>query len=185
MQTLETPRLILRDFRLTDVDDLYAYAKDPSVGPAAGWKPHDNPQETLQILLGFIRDQDVWALQFKTTGRVVGSVGLHRDPFRRQDSSRMIGYVLSPVQWGQGLMPEAVRAVIRYAFDDLHMDLISIDHFPENDRSRRVIEKCGFTYEGRIRRCLRRHDGSLTDACVYSLMREEYEQIYRTDGGFQ
>ncbi len=57
-----------------------------------------------------------------------------------------IGYVLSKAYWGQGLMTEAVKEVIRFCKDECSLDALTIGHFVENERSRRVIEKCGFKF---------------------------------------
>ena len=59
---------------------------------------------------------------------------------------REIGYVLSKDYWGQGLMPEAVKAVISWCFESLHYDFLICCHFDWNVQSKRVIEKCGFRF---------------------------------------
>lgn len=64
----------------------------------------------------------------------------------RTSGAREIGYVLSKAYWGRGLMPEAVKAVIRYLFDTVQLDFILVGHFDWNRQSARVIEKCGFQY---------------------------------------
>ena len=86
----------------------------------------------------------------------------------------MLGYVLSPDYWGRGLMTEAARRMVSCAFEELGAALLTIQHFPFNSRSKRVIEKCGFTYEGRLRRCFLRYDGEWLDECCYSMTRDEY-----------
>ncbi len=175
MITLETRRLVLRAFREADAPDVYAYAKNPKVGPPAGWKPHASPEESLAIVRSFIREDEVWAIVDKATGHVVGSIGLHKDDKRGNARSRMIGYVLAEPYWGRGLAVEAARAVMRFAFDTLSMDVLGIIHFPFNARSRRVIEKCGFRYEGTIRRATPVYTGEVYDDCCYSITREEYD----------
>lgn len=172
---LETPRLLLRRFELADLEDFYEYASHPEVGPAAGWKPHENRQESEQILVDFIHGNEVWAIIWKETGKVIGSIGLHEDSHRSSSPDiKMLGYVLSPDYWGKGIMTEAARRVISYAFEECGMKLLSIQHFSFNQRSRRVIEKCGFTYEGTLRRCSLRFDGEWLDECCYSMTSEEY-----------
>ena len=147
---IETERLILRPFRDSDLADLYAYASHPDVGIHAGWNPHRSMEESKQILAMFIREKKVFALELKETGKVIGSLGLEEpnpDPVT-DGYGREIGYVLGKEYWGRGLMPEAVRAVIGYCFDVLHYDYLTCSHFLRNDRSRRVIEKIGFTFFG-------------------------------------
>ncbi len=174
MEVLETKRLILRDLRPQDIADFYAYAKDPAVGLPAGWKPHESLEESRAVLACLIREQELWALEDRETGRVIGSVGLHQDRRRQNGDVRMLGYVLAQGYWGRGLMPEAVQRVLAYGFERMELQLVSVCHYPFNGRSRRVIEKCGFVYEGTLRRAFRRFDGVVLDEICHSITREEY-----------
>lgn len=175
MQTLHTERLILRTFQMSDDRDLYAYASSPNVGPAAGWKPHTSLAESQHILRMFMESDEVWAMCSRADGRVIGSIGLHADRRRSEEiEARMMGFVLSEHYWGQGLMPEAAREVLRYAFETLLLPIVSIVHFPFNTKSRRVIEKCGFRYEGTLRHASRIYSGDVYDDVCYSMTREEY-----------
>ena len=146
---LTTPRLTLRPWRETDLRDFYEYAKVDGVGQMAGWVPHRSMEESGAILSAFIAGKKVFALEHQ--GKVIGSLGV--EPYREDNypeladlQGREIGYVLSKDYWGQGLMPEAVRAVIRWLFREEGLDFIICGHFVWNDRSRRVIEKSGFRY---------------------------------------
>ncbi len=146
---LTTERLTLRPWRETDLEDLFAYAKVDGVGQMAGWLPHKNRDESRAILAGFLEGKRTFALEHQ--GKVIGSLGIEqynedRYPQLNGLRGRQIGYVLSKDYWGRGLMPEAVRRVIRWLFDDRGLDFILVGHFERNGQSRRVIEKCGFTY---------------------------------------
>ena len=177
MKRLETPRLMLRDWTEDDAEDLYRYAADPEVGPAAGWKPHENVEESRKIAEMFIREGDVWALEEKASGRVIGSLGLHKDEKRPGvPGVKMVGYVLAKDSWGQGRMTEAVKEGMRYAFEEEGLRMLTVYHFPWNDRSRRVIEKCGFRKEGTLRESFVRFDGTLMDEVCYSLTVEEWKE---------
>ena len=177
MIKLETPRLILRGFTLDDVGDLYHYAKNPDVGPNAGWKMHESLEESEKIVKMFIEDNDVWAIVLKETGHVVGSIGLHEDGFRKFSNCREVGYVLSHDYWGQGLMVEAVKRVIKYAFEEAGITLLSVYHYPFNQRSKRVVEKCGFHYEGTLRSAAMIYNKTIYDKVCYSMTYEEYHQL--------
>jgi len=149
--SIETSRLILRPWQTTDLDDLYAYASEPGVGEMAGWNHHKSKTESQMILNSFIKHKKTFALVWKESGKVIGSLGLEEmdpDPEGSDKLGREIGYVLSKDYWGRGLMPEAVLAVIHYCFDVLGYDYLTCGHFLRNDRSRRVVEKCGFRYFG-------------------------------------
>lgn len=147
--TIKTQRLLLRPWLETDAEDFYEYARVDDVGQRAGWLPHKDITESKRILSHFIEGKHVFALEYQ--GRVIGSLGIEcynegHYPELSSFQGREIGYVLSRDYWGQGLMPEAVRAVINYLFDTVQLDFIIVGHFDWNSRSRRVIEKCGFRY---------------------------------------
>lgn len=146
---LVTPRLTLRPWRQTDVEDFYQYASVDGVGQMAGWMPHASREESQTILNLFMQGKHTFALEYQ--GKVIGSIGV--DEYDTEDcpewdelQGRQLGYVLAKPYWGQGLMPEAVKAVLDYLFDEQQLDFVSISHFEWNTQSRRVIEKCGFTY---------------------------------------
>lgn len=181
MKPIETERLLLRPWRLEDAADMYAYAKNPNVGPNAGWKPHESVEESKAILESWIHsdeEEDIWAIVPKETGRVCGSIGLHQDGRRPGvPNCRELGYVLGQEQWGKGYMTEAAKAVLRYGFAELGLELIAVRHYLHNQRSRRVIEKCGFHYEGTMRQYSRRYDGTLLDGCFYSMTAQEFQAL--------
>ena len=79
METVTTERLLLRPWRMEDAQDLYAYARDPEVGPNAGWRPHADVEESKKILAMFQEKGEVWAIEERSSGRVVGSLGLEED----------------------------------------------------------------------------------------------------------
>ncbi len=147
--TLHTPRLTLRPWRQEDLEDLYAYASDPEVGPMAGWQPHESLEKSKMILDRFVGDGRTFALEYR--GRVVGSLGIEgydeaRYPEFSELRVRELGFVLGRDCWGQGLMPEAANAVIRWLFEEMDLDLILCGHFLWNRQSLRVQEKCGFRH---------------------------------------
>ena len=146
---LKTKRVILRPWKQSDLEDLYAYASVDGVGQMAGWLPHSDREESQRILNRFIQNRKTFAVEHK--GCVIGSVGVEeynetRFPEFRGLQCREIGYVLSKEYWGQGLMPEAVNAVIAYLFETVGLDVIFCSHFLSNRQSERVQEKCGFSH---------------------------------------
>ena len=146
---LKTNRLLLRPWRETDLQDFYNYASVDGVGQMCGWTPHKDLAESKHILSHFIEGKREFALEYQ--GKVIGAVGAHayseeHYPELANLSGCEIGYVLSKDYWGHGLMPEAVKSVIRYLFDVVKLDFILVGHFDWNKQSARVIEKCGFQY---------------------------------------
>ena len=102
-------------------------------------------------------------------------MGRHRTELPGPDEE--LGYALSPQFWGRGLMSEAARELIRFGFEDLGLRTIWCNHYDGNERSRRVIEKCGFHYEGTMRQYSRRYDGTLLDGCFYSMTAQEFQAL--------
>ena len=146
---LTTDCLTLRPWRDSDLYDFYEYASVDGVGQMAGWNPHRNVEESKMILTHFIKGKHVFALEHQ--GKVIGSLGVEEyseENYPELDTlqGREIGYVLSKTYWGQGLMPEAVKAVIDWLFDEIQLDFIIVGHFDRNAQSKRVVEKCGFQY---------------------------------------
>ena len=153
---LETDRLILREWQLSDLDDFFEYCSVPGTGEAAGWPHHKNKEESLAIMTRFIQNKKTFALVYKENKKVIGSLGLEKYGNEEELSEffayqgREIGYVLSAAYWGRGLMTEAVKAVISYCFDELDLDFLLCGHYFKNHRSMRVQEKCGFVHYRRL-----------------------------------
>lgn len=105
----------------------------------------------------------------KESGKLIGSIGLVPDHKRINPNVLMLGYAMSPDYWGEGLMIEASKEVIRYGFEVLNLHRISCCCYPFNSRSRSVIKKCGFEYEGTLKDCELRYDGEILDIECYSL----------------
>ena len=147
---LETPRMTLRPFTVQDTGDVYAYARDPRVGPIAGWPAHQSYFESWDIVRTVFSQPGVFAMELRENHKVIGSVGFvggHPAGELSDCPDDEVGYALSAAYWGRGLVPEAVRAVLTYGFTELGLRRIWCAHYEGNWRSRRVIEKCGFQYQ--------------------------------------
>ena len=146
---LETKRLILRPWKESDAEDLFEFAKDPKIGPIAGWPPHKNIEESLEIIRNVLSDNLTFAVMLKEENRAVGCIGLkmgeETDLTNAEDEAE-IGYWIGAVYWGRGLIPEATREIIRYGFEDLHLKCLWCGYYDGNEKSHRVQEKCGFKY---------------------------------------
>ena len=171
-----TERLLLRPWRCEDLDDLYAYSHCDEVGPMAGWRPHATREEAEKALAKYVTHELHWALVWRENGRVIGAVKLNPDTNRGKFYAKAISFVLSPAYWGRGLMTEAVKAVIDYAFSEIGIDLLSAFHYAGNDRSRRVLEKCGFEYEITFKNMVTRYDGRVFDMVCYCILAEDYKK---------
>ncbi len=147
---METARLILRPWREEDAESLYEYAKDPRVGPIAGWPVHTSVEDSRKIIRTVLCAPETYAVCRKEDDRAIGSIGLmigEKSWLKLPETEAEIGYWIGVPCWGQGLIPEAVRELIRHAFVDLHLNSLWCGYFVGNDKSRRVQEKCGFVYQ--------------------------------------
>ncbi|MBO4834597.1 MAG: GNAT family N-acetyltransferase [Lachnospiraceae bacterium] len=147
---LETERLILRRFEESDAEDVFAYAKDPDVGPIAGWPPHQSVEESLDVIRNVLNGPEAYAICLKSDERAIGAIELklkERTDFTERKDECELGYWLGKPFWGQGIMPEAAREMLRYAFEDLGMRKVWCGYYDGNTKSRRVQEKVGFRYQ--------------------------------------
>lgn len=146
---LTTERLTLRPWKITDLDDFFEYASVEGVGEMAGWEAHKSKDISKAVLYDFIQNKKTFALVYEN--KVIGSIGIEfydegKFPEFENFKCREIGYVLSKDYWGIGLMPEAVKEVIKYLFENVCLDIIICGHFVWNKQSARVQEKCGFKF---------------------------------------
>ena len=142
---IETERLVLRPWREDDAADLYRFASDPEVGPAAGWAPHTSVEDSLEILRTILMNDHTWAITAAPSDEPLGSIGIFRGSQEGENGEYEIGYWMARPFWGRGYMPEAVKALMSLYFS-FGAPRIWCAHAVWNDKSRRVIEKCGFTY---------------------------------------
>ena len=146
---IETERLILRPWQDSDAEALYTYASDPAVGPPAGWPPHTSVENSREIIKGVLSERETYAICLKS-GKPVGSIGLRLNgstDMTDRDDECELGYWIGKPFWGQGLIPEAARELLRYAFEQLGMRAVWCGYYEGNDKSRRVQEKLGFVYQ--------------------------------------
>ena len=146
---IETERLILRPWQESDAEDLYTYAKDPEVGPPAGWPPHTSVENSREIINTVLSRSETYAVCLKD-GKPIGSVGLHLNgstDMTDRDDECELGYWIGKPFWGQGLIPEAARELLRYAFEKLGMCAVWCGYYEGNEKSRKVQTKLGFVYQ--------------------------------------
>ena len=146
---IETERLILRPWQEDDAEALYKYASDPDVGPPAGWPPHTSVENSRDIIRTVLSAMETYAVCLKD-GSPIGSIGLmlkgSTDMTDRDDECEL-GYWIGKPFWGQGMIPEAARAILCHAFEDLGMRAVWCGYYEGNVKSKRVQEKLGFLYQ--------------------------------------
>ena len=178
---LETERLILRPWEETDAEACYRYAKDPRVGPIAGWPAHTSIENSRQIIRDVLMAPETYAIVLKETGLPIGSIGLHRNDLAEEEDDAELGYWLGVPYWGQGLVPEAARKLLQHAFEELGLARVWCGYYDGNGRSARVQEKLGFTYQWTTENVPVPQMGETRRGHVNLLTREEWfemENIY-------
>ena len=148
---LTTERLILRRWEESDAEELYKYAKDPAVGPPAGWQPHKSIEESREIITKFLSGPEAYAVCLNEDGKPIGAIelmlkGSSVNTIEKGDECEL-GYWIGKPFWGRGLIPEASHRLLRRAFDDLGMNKVWCGYYDGNLKSKRVQDKCGFMYQ--------------------------------------
>lgn len=146
---IKTERLILRPWQEQDAEALYTYASNPEVGPPAGWPPHTSVDNSREIIKNVLSKPETYAVCLKD-GTPIGSIGLHLNgstDMTDRDDECELGYWIGKPYWGQGLIPEASRALMRYAFEELGMRAVWCGYYDGNEKSRKVQTKLGFVYQ--------------------------------------
>jgi len=136
---LETERLILRAWKITDLDDFFEYASINGVGEKAGWEHHKSKDESLEILKMFIDEKKVFAIVLKENRQDL-------DKNLENLLGKELGYVLSKDYWNNGIMTEAVSKVIEYCFKILKLNYLIATCFNYNIESKKVLEKLNFKF---------------------------------------
>ncbi|MCM0650265.1 GNAT family N-acetyltransferase [Clostridium swellfunianum] len=150
MNIFETNRLIIRCWELEDYRDMYELNSDEKVNPSAGCSVIKDIEKIKANLKLFISRNLSFAIVLKEENKVIGTIGMDEnapDEALKELKQRYIGYRLNSNYWGKGYATEAVQYFIRYLFENLDLDLIWSSHFDFNEKSKRVIEKCGFKYK--------------------------------------
>lgn len=175
-KTLETPRLILRPFVMDDAQAMYDnWASDPEVTRFLSWPAYQSIEDARWILDIWMKDYEKpdfyqWAIILKELSQPIGSISVVNSDDRVDMAE--IGYCIGRAWWRQGIMPEALAAVMDYLFDEVGMQRIEAGHDPNNPASGAVLRKCGMQYEGTLRRRIRSNQG-ITDVAWYSRLKEE------------
>ncbi len=174
--SLETDRLLLRPFRLSDADDVRKLAGAKQIAENTGTIPHPYEEGMAEEWISTHADQRQeglaihFAVCLKVAMQLIGALGvvIHKEHHRGE-----LGYWIGVPFWNNGYCTEAARAVIRFGFENLGLNRIHAIHFTRNPASGRVMEKIGMSFEGIHRQHMRRW-GKFVDVASYGLLRDEY-----------
>jgi ribosomal-protein-alanine N-acetyltransferase len=173
---LETSRLILRPFALTDAADVQRLAGAREVADTTLLIPHPYPDGAAeQFITGTHAELEkgenyVFAITLRTTRELCGSMGLK---VAAKHERGELGYWIGVPYWNRGYCTEAAHAVIRFAFKTLRLNSVNAHHFVRNAASGRVLKKLGMSYEGHLRQHIKKSD-HFEDLHCYSILRSEW-----------
>lgn len=179
---METGRLLLRPWREDDAAVLYRYACDPELGPRAGWPPHQNEEESLEVIRTFFRNDYTWAIVLKETGEPVGCICCYphgKSNIGIGENDAEAGYWVARPYWNRGICTEALQCLIGYCFREKGFHTLWSDFFVDNPASGRVMEKCGFLDTGRTNYCSHLLHGTDRPVRVMRLDRLYWEMLSR------
>lgn len=178
MPVLETERLRLRKLTMRDAADIYEYSRDPLVAKYVLWEAHRSIGESRTYLRYMLRKYRMnepasWGIELKSSGKIIGTIGYMW--IQTDNAAAEVGYSLARAHWGQGIMTEALKAVIEYGFHVLHLNRIEAIHEPANPASGAVMRKCGMQYEGHLRQKLY-NKGRFADVDMYAILRSDFRK---------
>ena len=178
---IETERLVLRELTSADVEWYLEHFSKPEIAHGSGYPPPADleaaKEEFDMYILGPWKEGSGlrWGITLKDSNELIGSCGFYKwekDPHRKAE----IGYDLSPAHWGEGIMREALQAIIRYGFEKMDLNRITLLVISYNDRSIRLAERLGFVKEGVMRESAF-FDGRFIDDVLYSLLRSDWDAL--------
>ncbi len=173
---LTTERLVLRPFRVSDAEAMFSgWANDPEVTKYLTWTPHESVDVTRQLLALWEEESkqpDIYHWAITLDGKLIGDIEIGK--IDRLETGN-VGYCMAKEYWDRGIMTEAFREVIRFAFEEVGLHRIEGMHAKHNVGSSRVMEKCGLKYEGMKRdgyRLLSTNEWE--DIVVRGILRSDY-----------
>jgi RimJ/RimL family protein N-acetyltransferase len=170
--TLQTARLVLRPFSLSDAFAVRTLAGQWEIADTTLTVPHPYPDGAAELWIaahstGYLAGtQATFAIEERDTHELAGAIGLH---IEQRHSLAELGYWIGLPFWGRGYATEAAAAIVAFGFDTLRLHRIQARHFVRNPASGRVMLKIGMSYEGTLRQAMRKWD-RFEDVAVYSIL---------------
>lgn len=181
--TLETERLLLRNYTESDLNDYFEYVGNNDVSSRIGFEAYQDKQAALERLIYEMQKPHQFAIVLKNINKVVGSIELmncKKDRYSTieiEDNAKEIGFMLSPAFWGQGIVPEACKRIIEFVFTNTDAPCIYVSHAKSNSQSARVQDKLGFKIIGEIDNYRTWIDGKSTSLVMRKMTRKDWQNI--------
>jgi ribosomal-protein-alanine N-acetyltransferase len=172
---LRTERLLFRELEPSDAKSLYAMRSDERVMRHIGRPRATSLQDAIDLIERIACDRAsnngmTWGMQLAGSNELIGTIGFYR--LKPEHFTGEVGYLLHPDHWGRGLMSEALDLVTNHGFGRIGFHRIEAITAPENQPSRRVLERCGYRLEG-ILRGNYHWQGAQLDSALYGRLRTD------------
>lgn len=177
MRKIETKRLIIRNWKLNDYLDIYELNSDEKVNPSAGCLVIKDMEKAKNMLNSLVNSNLSFAIELKNENKVIGTIGMDEiipDKSFENLKQRYIGYRLNSNYWDKGYATEATKYFIKYLFEELQLDLIWSSHFNFNNKSKNVLNKCGFNYKFSESKIVKALENRMVTELFYNMHKEEY-----------
>lgn len=153
-KVIATGRLILRKWKEEDAGRLFEMASDPELAKGAGWLPHSDESYSKAIIRTVLHEDGTYAIcKSDDPQKPIGSIGIHIGASKNRgierDDEGEIGYWIGKSYQGNGYATEALSEIIRLCFVDIGLSRVWCGYFDGNEKSKRVIEKCGLKFSHR------------------------------------
>jgi [ribosomal protein S5]-alanine N-acetyltransferase len=175
---LRTERLVLRALRMDDLIDLYEYAADPELARFTEWDHYGSLEEAQTDLAQYVSRYEraeqplpVWGIEHAADHKLIGICNIVR--WWIEDRRAEIGYALSRRYWGQGLVPEAIQAMLDFGFEQMEINRFQATCLPVNTPSQRVMQKVGMQPEGLLHG-YEIWKGQPQDLLLYAIVRDQW-----------
>ena len=175
---IRTQRLHLRKLTMKDAGDIFEYSKDPLVAEHVLWDAHRSVSESKGYIRYMMRkyrygEPSSWGIVWDAEEKVIGTIGFMW--IQPENAAAEVGYSLARRFWNRGLMTEALQALIRYGFEEMHLNRIEAIHETDNPASGAVMRKCGMLHEGTMRSKII-NKGRFVDVELYAILRRDYQK---------
>ena len=177
-EAINTDRLLLRRFELDDAYDMFKnWANDSEVTKFLSWETHRSVEDANEILEKWVKEYKNntnynWTVELKEIGEVIGGICIVK--LDEKNYSCEIGYCMSRIYWGKGIMSESLNAVIDYLFSEVGFNRIVAKHDTNNVASGKVMLKSGMNYEGTLRQVQIRNNKVFYDLAVYAILKSDW-----------
>ena len=180
--TMETGQLILRKIEAEDAKDMFEFLSDASVNQFMTHNAFENIVQVQRLINGMqqsfeAKQKILWGIAKNGAKKIIGYCGYQA--FDESNIAGEVSFCLAREYWGQGIMTDAVRAIVSFGFEKIELNRVEAKSMPENTGSFRVLEKTGFQKEGLIRQGLLKND-VFYDLCLYSILKSDYRECVKS-----